>query len=441
MTGMSGAVDKNTGKNMFARLKSIQFLLPVIFLVAFSSFFMLLHDRLDNFAVKQAETQLKHFLLSYKSVRQLVREYHKPEVYRLQEQGLLDKDYFSPFLLSTSFNARGFVGFLNGELEKSEFPQLKFRLLSDNPRNPQNQANPSQIKTLELFRKGQIKNLETINYAEDGSESLSISLPTTPVTQQCLKCHGKPEDAPVKMVKMYGDTNGFNETIGEMRAYMNVSVSLEGYYDKSHQLLFGMMAIAAAVMFLLYAVISKFIVNLEKQKAIISSQREELHRLSRIDKLTNILNRRGFEERAGQIAQIANRYDESLSLILFDIDFFKKVNDTYGHLVGDVVLTNVAAMAKKAIRASDLLCRWGGEEFLLLMPNTKLADAVTLAERMRQEIEQFEYDIDDAVFSTSASFGVVSRTDVKTLDDLIKAADDALYRAKNNGRNRVETEE
>ena len=90
MTGMSGAVDKNTGKNMFARLKSIQFLLPVIFLVAFSSFFMLLHDRLDNFAVKQAETQLKHFLLSYKSVRQLVREYHKPEVYRLQEQGLLD---------------------------------------------------------------------------------------------------------------------------------------------------------------------------------------------------------------------------------------------------------------------------------------------------------------------------------------------------------------
>jgi two-component system cell cycle response regulator len=422
---------------LFSQLKKTQVWLALGFVAAFSILFLLMHDRLDKHAVTEAEVQVQNFLLSYKSVRNLIRAWHKSEVYRLQESGELPEDYFSPSLLSTTYNARGFVGFLNQELVGTNFPQLEFKLSSDNPRNPVNQANSEELKVLQAMRAGEIKELKQV-VERDGQEFYSYSIPTTPVEERCLKCHGKPENAPKKLIELYGDKNGFNETIGEIRAYLNLTIPLKNYYDKSHHLLSRLSVILAIILFILYLIIRAFLLRLEKQQKIIAEQSLELVKLSRCDKLTGIYNRHGFEEMATSVMSVAIRYREPLSLIIFDIDFFKNVNDTYGHVIGDHVLKNVAQIAAKTIRHSDLLCRWGGEEFVILSPKTALDDAAILAERIRLAIEQLDHEADDTTFRVTASFGVVTVEVEDSLDKIIQPADEALYRAKKKGRNRVE---
>ncbi len=418
--------------------KSLRALLAAVFIFSYIVIAIFMHDEVDNYAVKQAESQLKNFLLSYKSVRRLIREWHKPEVYRLQDEGILDKDYFSPYLLSTSFNAHGFADFLNQELVGTSFPQLKFKLASDNPRNSINSANKNELETLEKMRAGEINSKKTVWIDENQQDMLTLSLPTTPVEARCLKCHGKPEDAPKELIELYGNKAGFYENIGKMRAIVSLTVPLKTYYDSAHHLLFVLLAMSALILFLLYWGIYYFVKKLQDSKKIITQQREELLMLSRTDKLTGTLNRQGFSDTSLELINLAERYTEQLSLILFDIDHFKKINDIHGHLAGDAALVNLVEITRKTIRNTDILCRWGGEEFVLLSPKTSLEDATILAERLRLGIEQCDNQSSEGYFRFTVSFGVVSHIPGCTIKQMIEAADTALYRAKELGRNRVE---
>ena len=127
------------------------------------------------------------------------------------------------------------------------------------------------------------------------------------------------------------------------------------------------------------------------------------------------------------------------SLLIFDIDFFKKINDTYGHDIGDEVLRILAEIARKEMRYSDVLARFGGEEFIVLLPNTRLEDASIIAERLCKKIEQHQICIENKFFiNFSVSIGVAQlEPQQKDLNLLIKQADIALYEAKKNGRNQV----
>lgn len=161
----------------------------------------------------------------------------------------------------------------------------------------------------------------------------------------------------------------------------------------------------------------------------------ELEKLATIDKLTGIFNRSKLEEYLNNEIKESRRLGHSLSLMIFDIDHFKDVNDTYGHDVGDIVLRTLAGTVKDHIRETDIFARWGGEEFIVLMPGSDIRGAGVLAEKLRREIESRS---SEKAGQITVSVGVAQLTSEDTIKSFLKRADNALYRAKRKGRNRVE---
>jgi len=167
---------------------------------------------------------------------------------------------------------------------------------------------------------------------------------------------------------------------------------------------------------------------------------ELLLELSNTDHLTGLFNRRYLMEALEKEFQRSLRKGGNLSLIILDIDHFKQVNDTYGHLQGDVVLNKVALQLQKELRSYDIAARYGGEEFVALLPDAMLKEALFVAERVRQSVQGTKFNGALAPLSITVSMGIATlpTPDGTTVDAFIKMADDALYRAKANGRNRVE---
>lgn len=163
-----------------------------------------------------------------------------------------------------------------------------------------------------------------------------------------------------------------------------------------------------------------------------------LEEMASIDPLTALLNRRAFQEVINREYANSRRTTKAFSFILFDLDRFKMLNDNYGHDIGDRFLLGVSEVAKQTLRTSDWLCRWGGEEFLALLPDTDEHGAFKIAERLRNKIEKLSIQLNAQKIKATASMGIASYPrDGDTPEFLIKAADAALYEAKKTGRNRV----
>ena len=162
-----------------------------------------------------------------------------------------------------------------------------------------------------------------------------------------------------------------------------------------------------------------------------------LHELAGTDPLTGIYNRRFFYEMAQVYFNLMLRSAKPFSILMFDLDQFKRINDTYGHANGDLVLQQISGICKKLVRDQDIYARFGGEEFVIALPETPLPEAVLVAERLRRSIE--ELNIEVGGIRITASFGVVETTGEAelTLELLINRADEAMYQSKHAGRNRV----
>lgn len=160
-------------------------------------------------------------------------------------------------------------------------------------------------------------------------------------------------------------------------------------------------------------------------------------RMAQSDPLTGLHNRRGFNEQAAPIWSTALRNKRPLSLIMLDLDHFKDINDRFGHDAGDLALMETARLLERTCRAGDVLARWGGEEFLLLLPETDLTEARALAERLRQHVQELGLTGRESAIHLSASFGVIEHSTQQQLEQLINHADRLLYRAKHAGRNQV----
>ena len=161
-------------------------------------------------------------------------------------------------------------------------------------------------------------------------------------------------------------------------------------------------------------------------------------RLAKIDPLTGIYNRRAFYQSVKPLWATCQRKCRAMSIVILDIDRFKTINDNYGHSTGDAALVHTAQTLLKEIRSGDILARWGGEEFIVFLPETNLHEAYLIAERFRQDISNMFLQEKNIILSLTASFGVAQQLNPEmSLDELILAADNALYQAKQQGRNRV----
>ena len=213
-----------------------------------------------------------------------------------------------------------------------------------------------------------------------------------------------------------------NQTVAYMIHYEFASF-IDIVLEKNHFIL-----IALTLILLVVNLFFAILLNNERKKQLL------LKKMATHDPLTKIYNRHGLNELIDQKIEEFKRFGHPLSVIFFDIDFFKKINDSYGHDIGDYVLKNIASLVKNEIRQSDIFGRWGGEEFIIFLPETTLKDAIRLAEKLRAEIESHAfYEIDNL----TCSFGVTQLRQEQSKSALIKEVDTLLYRAKNSGRNCV----
>jgi diguanylate cyclase (GGDEF)-like protein len=180
--------------------------------------------------------------------------------------------------------------------------------------------------------------------------------------------------------------------------------------------------------------ISVLKVNQETRYVVIFNDISEMQFQTMIDQLTKIPNRFHFTMVYEHTIRMSQRSNTDLSVIFFDIDHFKDVNDTYEHLVGDIILQKVSELVSQKIRRSDFIARWGGEEFVILLPNTDLGEAVHVAEMIRVAINDHFFQ---EVGHLTCSFGVVSLQAFEEGSHLLNRADELMYEAKKGGRNKV----
>lgn len=174
--------------------------------------------------------------------------------------------------------------------------------------------------------------------------------------------------------------------------------------------------------------------------ALITShnKRAQYEHQATVDALTGVHNRRWMSEAFPRVLHRCKLDSSNSAILVIDIDFFKRVNDTYGHLVGDVALKSLAKIMQVNLRPHDLLVRYGGEEFAILLPDTGIEQARSIAERLRTMVAANEIVSGDLAFKITVSIGIAPTTQEGSLEDFFGAADRALYRAKELGRNRVE---
>lgn len=180
--------------------------------------------------------------------------------------------------------------------------------------------------------------------------------------------------------------------------------------------------------------------ELDKANRGIAEQRrqiEELRVQARVDALTRIPNRAAFDERLKEFVALLRRTNLMFTLMLIDIDHFKRVNDTHGHINGDRILRGLAAKISACVRNNDFAARYGGEEFAVIFPGTGVKDAMLVAERMRQDIAKTNFRLDGQNIKMTISGGLAECDKSMEPEDIIAAADNALYHAKNEGRNRM----
>jgi len=177
--------------------------------------------------------------------------------------------------------------------------------------------------------------------------------------------------------------------------------------------------------------------QLKKSYKTVKSENEELNQLLIIDDLTKLYTRKYLIEYIEKEKVKFDETSEAFSLIMVDIDYFKNINDGYGHHCGDQILSEVSKDLKKSLRKKDIIARWGGEEFLILLPETSKAEATKVANRMLKDIRSDQYTYEDVKLSVTISCGISEYKSDQSIDDIIKKADQKLYKAKENGRNRI----
>jgi diguanylate cyclase (GGDEF)-like protein len=292
---------------------------------------------------------------------------------------------------------------------------FKFHITSLEPLNPGNSPDPFERDALRQFARGakEVGSFETIN-----NEVYFRYMAPLITEKSCLTCHAQ---------------QGYKE--GDVRGGISVTISATetaGQIRESRvYLILSAIGIICLLLAVVYLVAKSFIKDLSKAE-------EKLIDMATHDFLTGLWNRREAYRRLGEEIRRSQRSKVPLSVLLIDLDHFKRINDLFGHSAGDVVLQSVAERMTALFRPYDIPCRYGGEEFLIILPETDIDAAAAAAERLRREIAALEICPAPAtILRVTASIGIATLLENETSDQLLIRADAAMYRAKDQGRNRI----
>jgi len=295
--------------------------------------------------------------------------------------------------------------------------RFRFRITSLNLMNPGNSPDGFEKEALESFEAGKKEMFTFTN--EDDTAQFRYMAPLF-VEESCLECHSR---------QGYG--------VGEIRGGISITLNVEDVQKELRHNLLVIVVLGILSATLLIGIIGLFTIKLLRG---LTEARREIEELAITDGLTGIFNRRHLFKRFNEEFERSRRLKENLGCILMDIDHFKKINDTFGHLVGDDVLREIAQEVKRALRTYDLFGRFGGEEFMVVLPDTGPDKARVLAERIRNAVKSVSVVPPKAGtrLSITISLGVSCLIeDDGSIDDIMKRVDKALYCAKREGRDRV----
>jgi len=180
-----------------------------------------------------------------------------------------------------------------------------------------------------------------------------------------------------------------------------------------------------------------FISAINRSLDFFTSENKALDNMANHDTLTGLRNRRSFEEKIERTIKNSESSGSAFCFLLIDIDDFKKVNDTYGHDNGDIVLKDIASILKKMTRPNDSLYRWGGEEFVIILSNIDKKNAANVSERIRAKIEKYEFKLSETTINCTVTIGAAMYKPGESYDELFKTADTKMYEGKQNGKNQV----
>ena len=292
----------------------------------------------------------------------------------------------------------------------------KFRIISLQPLDPENIPDAFERESFARFEHG-AKEVYRLERQQGKTPLFRYVLPLH-VERSCLECHS---------------TQGYK--IGSVLGALSISIPIGTLVRETdtNKLLIVMAAVATIGLLvgITYFLTWRLVINLDEAQ-------QRLKRLASTDELTDLKNRRHIMKRLDEEFQRTSRLDEPLCLIMIDIDHFKHINDSCGHPFGDMVLKCVAGRMKETLRRYDILGRIGGEEFLIVSPGTTCEEAVVLADRVRTTVSRDKITDGSREVTITVSAGVAMLgKDDESIENLLKRADNALYRAKQEGRDRV----
>ena len=304
-----------------------------------------------------------------------------------------------------------------------------FHITSLKPIRPANRADRWETSALLQFEEGA---KEIYGLVKSNNSDLFRYMAPLVTEKACLKCHEK---------------QGYKE--GDIRGGISVTLQASSFFGEDYSDNLRQVAIRHLVTFILVALLLLFFLERlrrqwnklrdieEHQQAIIAERTRELEHLATHDPLTKLYNRNAYEQRIEAEFSRTKRYGHNLSLLVLDIDHFKQVNDSHGHLAGDQVLASVSGRLQETIRQTDYAARFGGEEFVIILPETDSAEARELAERICKAIATHVISLcDGTTLNVTASIGIASYPDhAENQDELLELADKAMYIVKRKGRN------
>ena len=316
-----------------------------------------------------------------------------------------------------------FMTRLLSEMPDHTAANIQFHITSLKPLNPHNAPDDWERAALQSFEHNAVEHFAVVN--EPGGQFLRY-MGRLVTEQACLSCHAK---------------QGYQ--LGDMRGGIRVSLPLApfeaaaaGSRRQSYWVHGAFWLITLTLLWVGGILLLRNVAQLESLNRYMKDLNKQLEGAALTDSLIGIPNRLYFDQQIEANMRGAQRYGMAFSLIMLDLDHFKQVNDHYGHTVGDRVLREFGQIVKQQLRLTDQFARWGGEEFIIAAPHTLLDHALAVAERIRAAIAQRDFA---TVGRVTVSIGVTEYRTGETAMALLERVDNALYRAKANGRNRVET--